>query len=258
MAEETREGPGATSVTPAGAGRIGAGSPGPSDAAPGPGPASRPEAPSEVPAGSPSGAPAGGPADGPSDRPADRASVWALARRDGAIALAALALFAGSDAWRLGTGLPLASALSLAVAVAVGIALGTRAHEWGHFAGARLFGGIAPTRELSSLFPIFDFDLVRSPERAFRAMSVGGNLGHWGLVLALGLLLPLDAPARVALFASAFGFALSASLTEFPIIGRSWQGASPVESFRGLTGGKLRRNERIGLAAGVVLFLLLV
>lgn len=198
-----------------------------------------------------------GPERADAERPADRAPVWTLARRDGAIALAALALFGATDAWRLATDLALASLLSIAVGVAVGIALGTRAHEWGHFAGARLFGGIAPTRDARSLFPIFDLDLQRSPERAFRAMSVGGNLGHWGFVLLLLLALPLDAAGRIALFASAFGFALSASLTEFPIIARSWQGASPVESFRGLTGEKLRRNERIGLVAGVLLFLLL-
>ena len=89
-------------------------------------------------------------------------------------------------------------------------------------------------------------------------MSLGGNLGHWGWVLLLLVGLPLDAPGRIALFASAFGFALSASLTEFPIIARSWQGASPVESFRGLTGEKLRRDQRIGLIAGVGLFLSLL
>ena len=198
-----------------------------------------------------------GGADPGAERPPDRAPVRALARRDGAIALAGLALFGATDAWRLVTELALASLLSIAVGVAVGTALGTRAHEWGHFAGARLFGGIAPTRDMRSLFPIFDFDLQRSPERAFRAMSVGGNLGHWGFVLLLLLALPLDAAGRIALLSAAFGFAVSASATEFPIIARSWRGTPPAESFRGLTGEKLRRNQRIGLAAGVLLFLLL-
>jgi len=63
------------------------------------------------------------------------------------------------------------------------VALGTLAHEWGHFAGARWFGGIAPTRPMRSLFPIFDLDLQNSDPRAFGAMSVGGNPGHSAVVL---------------------------------------------------------------------------
>ncbi|MBW2316515.1 MAG: hypothetical protein JRH10_20320 [Deltaproteobacteria bacterium] len=186
--------------------------------------------------------------------PADQAPVAKLAQRDGAIALAALSFFAAADAWHAASGLGFAAALALADAIVVGVALGTLAHEWGHFAGARLSGGIAPTRGIRSFFPIFDMDLQKSEPAAFRAMSVGGNVGHWAVVLVFLAFVPLDSPGRIALLASSFGFAVSASTTEFPIIGRAFRGASAAESFAGLTGDTLRRNNWIGAAAGLVLF----
>ena len=189
------------------------------------------------------------------ERPADATPVAKLAQRDGAIALAALSLFAAADAWHATTGLAFASLLSIVDGAVVGIALGVLAHEWGHFAGARWGGGIAPTGPISTFFPIFNLDLARSSDYAFRAMSIGGNVGHWLVVLIVAACIPLDAPGRLALLAGAFGFAVSASTTELPIIRRSLAGASPAESFLGLTGDKLRRDRWIGLAAGGVLFL---
>lgn len=190
-------------------------------------------------------------------RPADQAPVSKLAQRDGAIALAALSLFGAADAWHVATGLGFAAALAFVDAIVVGVLLGSLAHEWGHFIGARWAGGIAPTRGIKSLFPIFDLDLHKSDPKAFRAMSVGGNVGHWAVVLGVLAFLPLDTPGRIALLASSFGFAVSASTTEFPIIGRAFSGSSPVESFAGLTGDKLRRDRWIGAGAGLVLFALL-
>jgi hypothetical protein len=189
---------------------------------------------------------------------ADVTRVARLALRDGAIALAALSLFAAADAWHAATQLPAAALLSVLDGLAVGYGLGLLAHEWGHFAGARWGGGIAPTTKFTQLFPIFLLDMQRSPERAFKAMSVAGNVAHWSLVALFLLWLPLDAPGRVALACGAFGFAFGASFTEFPVIRRSFAGASPVESFAGLTGAVLRRNRRIGYAAAAVLFALIV
>ena len=188
----------------------------------------------------------------------DVTRVSRLALRDGAIALAALSLFAAADAWYAVSGLPAAALLSVLNGLAVGYGLGLLAHEWGHFAGARWGGGIAPTTKLTQLFPIFLLDMQRSPDRAFKGMSLGGNIAHWSLVALFLLWAPLDAPGRVALGCGAFAFAFGASTTEFPVIGRSFSGASPAESFRGLTGAKLRRNRWIGYAAGAVLFALIV
>jgi hypothetical protein len=187
----------------------------------------------------------------------DVTRVSRLALRDGAIALAALSIWAAADAWYAATGLRAAALLSALNGLAVGYGLGLLAHEWGHFAGARLGGGIAPTTKFTQLFPIFLLDMQRSPERAFKAMSVGGNVAHWSIAALFFLWVPLDAPGRVALGCGAFAFAFGASTTEFPVIRRSFAGASPVESFRGLTGAKLRRNRWIGYAAGAVLFALI-
>jgi hypothetical protein len=192
------------------------------------------------------------------ERAADATPVAKLARRDGGIALAALSLYAAADAWAATTGLGFARALAVADGVVVGIILGTLAHEWGHFAGARGAGGIAPTRPYRSLFPMFDLDMQRSDPRAFRAMSVAGNAAHWALVGLIAALLPVDTAGRAALLAAAFGFAVSASTTELPIIHRAFTGSSPAESFKGLTKATLQRDRRIGTAAGVLLFLLLV
>jgi hypothetical protein len=187
----------------------------------------------------------------------DATRVSRLALRDGGIALAMLSLWAATDAWHAATGLAAATLLSVIVGLAVGAALGVLAHEWGHFAGARLGGGIAPTTPITRLFPIFLFDMHKSPERAFRAMSVAGNAAHWSAVALLLLWVPLDAPGRAALACGAFGFAFGASLTEVPVIRRSYGGASPIESFAGLTGAKLRRDRWIGIAAGALLFALI-
>jgi hypothetical protein len=189
--------------------------------------------------------------------PADVTPVSRLALRDGALALAALSLWAGADAWYGATGLAFAGLVSVLDGFLAGAALGAIAHEWGHFAGARWAGGIAPTTRLTSLFPLFVFDMGRSDPAAFRAMSVGGNVAHWLAVLVLVLGIPLDAPGRVALVSAAFGFAVFASTTELPVIRRAYAGASPAESFAGLTGDKLRRNGWVGAGAALLLFLVL-
>jgi hypothetical protein len=189
--------------------------------------------------------------------PKDAASVSKLARRQGAIALALLSLFAAADVWYVTTGIGFAYLLSGINGAVVGWVIGGMAHEWGHFAGARWGGGIAPTRPVESFFPIFLFDMERSDPSAFRAMSIGGNVAHWLTVLVFAYFIPLDTVGRMALLAGSFGFAVSASTTEFPIIRRLDAGATPAESFGGLDGEKLKRNGRIGMAAGLLLFLFL-
>ena len=193
----------------------------------------------------------------PDAPPADATPVAKLARRDAAIALAALSLFAAADAWHGATGLFFAALLACVDGALVGAGLGLLSHEWGHFAGARWSGGIAPTRDLAKIFPIFDFDMQHSGAASFRAMSWGGNLAHWSWVLLIVLLVPVDTPGRTSLLAGALGFAVFATTSELPVIWRAHSGASPIESFQGLTGEKLRRNRNLGIAVGAVAFLLL-
>jgi len=189
--------------------------------------------------------------------PADATPVAKLAQRDVLIVLAALSLWAAADAWYATTGLWAAAALSALDGALVGVGVGLLLHEWGHFVGARLAGGIAPTRELKQIFPIFDFDMQHNGQGPFRAMSWGGNLAHWTWVALLALAVPLDTPGRTSLFAGALGLAVFASLTELPVIWRAYSGATPIESFKGLTGQKLRRNQGLGFAAGVAAFLII-
>lgn len=191
------------------------------------------------------------------EQPADVTPVGRLAQRHGGVALVALSLFAAADAWYVSTEVVFAAWLAVLDGAVVGVVLGTLAHEWGHFAGARWSGGIAPTRSTREFLPIFDLDLLRSEPGAFHAMSLAGNLSHWAVVIVLALVLPLETPGRLALVSGAFGFAVSASATEVPIIRRFQTGASPIESFRGLTKETLRRDQWIGAAAGVALFVLL-
>jgi len=189
--------------------------------------------------------------------PPDATPVSRLAQRDGAVVLAALSLFAAADAWYIATDSAFAALLSLLDGLAVGAVVTFAAHEWGHFAGARLGGGIAPTTAITRFFPLFDFDMKRSDPGAFRAMSVAGNVAHWGVVLLFLLVLPLDTPGQIALASGAFGFAIFGSTTEFPIIRRAYSGASPIESFAGFSGEKLRRNRWIGAGAGLLMFWIL-
>jgi hypothetical protein len=191
------------------------------------------------------------------ETPPDVTPAARLAQRDGAIALAALTLFAAADAWYIATDSGFAALLSLLDGLAVGGVVTFLAHEWGHFAGARFRGGIAPTTKITSFFPMFVFDMQRSDPAAFRAMSVAGNVSHWGVVLLLLALLPLDTPGQIALASGAFGFAVFGSTTEFPIIRRAYSGASPIESFAGFSGEKLRRNRWIGAGAALLLFWML-
>jgi hypothetical protein len=193
----------------------------------------------------------------PAETARDAAPVSKLALRDTAIALAALTLWGAADTWFATTGLFLAGLVSILNGVVVGIVLASLAHEWGHFAGARLSGGIAPTTKLTRFFPLFRLDMERSDPAAFRAMSVGGNVAHWLALGVLALLVPLDGPGRVALVSAVFGFAVYASTTEFPIIGRAYAGVDPAACFKGLDGEKLRRNQWIGGAAGLLLAALL-
>jgi len=189
--------------------------------------------------------------------PPDVTPVSKLAKRDAAIALAALSLFAAADAWYIATDSAFAGLLALLDGLAVGAVVTFMTHEWGHFAGARFGGGIAPTTTLTSFFPLFVFDMERSDPGAFRAMSVAGNVAHWSVVVLLLVLLPLDTPGQIALASGAFGFAVFGSVTEFPVIRRAYSGASPIESFRGFSGAKLRRNRWVGVGAGLVLFWIL-
>ena len=114
----------------------------------------------------------------------DRTRVSRLALRDGAIALAALSLWAAADAWYAATDLAAAALLSVLDGLAAGAGSacsrtsGDTSRARAGAAGSRR-PRASPSSSRSSCSTCSS-----SPERAFQAMSVGGNVAHWSLVAA--------------------------------------------------------------------------
>ncbi|MCP5057797.1 MAG: hypothetical protein GY937_13900 [bacterium] len=189
--------------------------------------------------------------------PADASAISTVALRDIAVAVALLSVWAGADAWYLASGVGLGAVLSAIGGLLVGAAVTALAHEWGHFAGARLSGGTAPVSPAKGFVPLFMFDFERSREEHFRAMSMGGNLAHWFVALAWFALLPGDSPGQIAVQCGGIGFAVFASTIEFPVIRRAFAGVPGKEALGGIGQDTLRRSAWIGLASALVLFALL-
>lgn len=160
----------------------------------------------------------------------DEARLALVILRDVAVVSAFLSLFAAAESWATISRLVLAKVLSVVQGLLAGIAAGALAHEWGHFAGARLGGGHAPLKPISQFLPLFDFDYARNDARAFLWMSYGGNVAHWIVVLALLLLVPTRSMGPAALVAGAFGFAVFSSLVEIPVIQQARRGVPPLEA----------------------------
>ena len=178
-----------------------------------------------------------------------------VAFRDLALVAAALSLWAAADAWYLLTGLEFASSLAIVDGVLVGLALAALGHEWGHYAGARLKDANARLVRTDALSLLrFRYDMEANDSAQFNAMSIGGNVAHWSVVLLLFLALPMDSPGRIALIAGAFGFAIFATVTEAPVIVRSLRGMSPRESLGPVDRERLVRNGFVGAVAGGLAF----
>ena len=180
-------------------------------------------------------------------------SVWLVAVRDLALVLVALTLWAAADTWYTVSGLGLAAAVSVLNGILAGGAIAGLLHEWGHFIGARVSGGTAPLAPAQGFLPLFNFDFTKSEVSHFQAMSVGGNLPTWGFALLLAWALPLDAPGRIAIVSAATGFAVFASIVEFPVMSRVAGGTPPAESLAKITSETLRRGAIGGAIAASLL-----
>ena len=174
-----------------------------------------------------------------------------------AAAMAAFTLFGAGDVWAVQSGLWLASAVSVANGLIAGVVLAYLIHEWSHFSGARLAGARSPTLKEPRSFFMFNFDMERNSISQFLTMSLGGPLGNWLLVLALWWLLPLNTAGQAMFFAAASAIAISVSIFEIPVINRTRAGGNPgKELAQRLESGALTTGRNIGIAAGVVLFLI--
>ncbi|MBB84330.1 MAG: hypothetical protein CL931_11020 [Deltaproteobacteria bacterium] len=187
----------------------------------------------------------------------DEASLFLVGLRDVAIVSALLSLFAAAEAWAQGSGLAFAALLATVDGFLVGAATTALAHEWGHFAGARLGGGHAPLKPVGKFPQLFDFDYKNNDERAFLWMSVGGNLAHTAVPILYFVALPTNGPGTAALVAGAVGFAVFSSVIEWPVIGNARQGMGGLEALGTIPRDFVARTTPWAVAAAVLLFLAL-
>ena len=133
------------------------------------------------------------------------------------------------------------------------------AHEWGHFAGARISGAISPVLKERRSFFMFNFKTAQNTRSQFLAMSIGGPTGNWLLVLIVLLALPWGSLAHAALLATVLGVAINVCVFEFPVIARVSHGSDPAETVEArlqeTRGQGLQSN--FGLMTGALVFVLL-
>jgi hypothetical protein len=190
------------------------------------------------------------------DREQDLANLRRVAALHFVAVMGALTLWGAADAWAASSGWGLAWATALANAVIAGTVIASTLHEWGHFAGARLSGSVAPVLEKPvRYFFMFDFSFEHNDRRQFVWMSLGGILAPWLLVLLIGLLVPIDNASRGLLLAVFVGRAVQVSLFEVPVVSRTYQGGEPREELvRQLKAG-FQTSRYGGLAAGALVWL---
>lgn len=191
------------------------------------------------------------------DQPADASALGTVLLRDLTFGVAALSIWAGAEAWSRQSGLGLAALLSVLGGFVVGGLVTALLHEWGHFVGARLSGAVAPIAPAKNLVPLFLFDMDRSGDAPFRAMSVGGSVGHWSAAFGLFYLLPGSTAGEVAIQAASFGFAVFASVVEVPVLRLAFAGVPPGKALGTITQERLRRGVQVGFATALVLFVVL-
>ena len=179
-----------------------------------------------------------------------------LLARDAGLVLVLLSLFAASDAWRVVTGTAFAGVLSVLNGLIAGAFVTSAGHEWGHWIGGHWSGARMSPKPIASFLQVYDYDYAANSPEQFQAMSIGGNVAHFLVVLLLFTALPLDTPGRVALVAGAVGSAVFASSIEFPVIGKARAGMAPTEALATIPRDFLKRNG--GLGALAALFVLIV
>lgn len=191
------------------------------------------------------------------DRAKDLANLKKIGMLHFALVMAALTLWGAADAWAVSSGWPLAQVAALANAVIAAYVISSTLHEWGHYAGARLAGSVAPVHERPvRYFFMFDFPFERNDTRQFLWMSLGGIGVPWLLVLLVMWTVPLDTASRALLLATFVARAVAISVFELPVYTRTQAGGEPrAELVRQVQGGFLTKGNYYGIAAGALVFL---
>ena len=170
--------------------------------------------------------------------------------------LVGVALFVGwvVDVWARTSGSFLVDGIGLVVGFGVGLVVVGLLHEWGHYAGAKLSGALAPRTRATAIFPVFLFDIERNSTAQFVAMSSGGQLAQWAITI-LFLVGGDDSAAAHGLQAGMLFSAVAASALEAPILVDALRRGSGIEAWqaylpnRGAIG---KRSFGIGLAAVLI------
>ena len=191
-------------------------------------------------------------------RSRDLARMKKVGTKHAATVLAALTIWGAADYWASGSGLLLAEGIALLNALFVGVIIASIAHEWGHFSGARITGSVSPVMKEPVSFFMFSFkDEVNSREQ-FVAMSMGGPIANWLLVLGLFFLLPLETWSQALLLATTFAMAVNVCVFEFPVINSVMYGENPDETIQRRL-REIGNTSRIaGIAAGAAVWLLAI
>ena len=194
------------------------------------------------------------------ERSVDRARMKSIGRTHFLMVMGALTLWGAADAWAAVSDLGLARLVAVANAFIAAYVITGVLHEWGHFAGARLSGAASPVHEKPiNHFFMFDFPFDRNDGRQFLWMSWGGIIAPWALVLLTLWLVPIDTAGRAMLLAVFFARAVSVSLFEVPVVMRAMGGGDPrTELGRQLGAGALKSSGNLGIAAGAVVWLVVV
>lgn len=182
-----------------------------------------------------------------------------VATYHGIAALALVTLWAAADTWYLATDLLIANIISILNALVAGSFLASLFHEWGHFSGARISKSYSPiVREVKNQF-MFGFNFAKNNTHQFLAMSIGGPIGNWLLVILVILLVPIDNPGRVTLLAMTVAKAISVCIFEIPIILRTISGGDPQSELDTQLGnGSGDRGQVIGYIGGALLWLVAI
>ena len=188
----------------------------------------------------------------------DLARLRKVGKKHASIVLAALTIWGAADYWAAGSGILLAEGIALLNALFVGVIIASIAHEWGHFSGARISGSVSPVMKKPVSFFMFTFkDDINSREQ-FLAMSMGGPLANWVLVVSLFFLLPLETWSQALLLATTFAVAVSVCVFELPVINSVMYGEHPGETLeRRLR--EIGNTSRIsGIVTGAAIWLLAI
>lgn len=188
----------------------------------------------------------------------DRQRLQRVARKHGAIVLAALTLWGAADAWASSTGWLLAETIALLNAIFAATVVAYIAHEWGHFAGARMSGAVSPVLKEPISFFMFNFRHELNTRGQFLTMSMGGPAANWLLAIALLALLPVMTWSQALLVATALGIAVSVSVFEFPVIRRVMYGEAPQEVLDQRLQETGSRPRYIGIAVAALAWLVLI